>query len=213
MLAAPTSILTHMQSEDETAGQRAYHHGHLREELLARALEILEREGAQAISLRALAQDCGVSKSAPYRHFPDRDALLFALMLHGWSDLFAALSAASALPSTPLQGLTSMGRGYLDFALRRPGMYRLLFTGEGKTLAAARGCPEGTDAFALLVAQVAKAQARGWKKTLPTAQVALSIWALVHGTADLALEGLAPPPPGIAALDFWSNILSTLLPS
>jgi len=196
----------------DTATTRSYHHGHLREELLSRALEILESQGAQAISLRGLALDCGVSKSAPYRHFPDRDALLFALMVHGWRDLHDALSRAGALPATPLAGLTAMGRGYLEFALRRPGMYRLLFTGEGKTLAAARGCPDGTDSFALLCAQVAKAQARGWKKTLPNQQVALSIWSLVHGAAELALEGMAAPPPGVPPLEFWSAILATLLP-
>jgi AcrR family transcriptional regulator len=201
-----------MPSPCSSDGDRTYHHGHLREDLMTRALETLERDGAQAISLRALALDCGVSKTAPYRHFPDRDALLHALMLHGWRDLHAALSAASAASSSPLEGLSAMGRSYLDFALRRPGMYRLLFTGAGQTLAAARGCPEGTDSFALLADQVAQAQAQGWKASVPTIQVALSIWALVHGTADLALEGLADPPAGIERLDFWSEVLSTLVP-
>lgn len=201
-----------MANHRESEGERAYHHGRLREELISRALEILERQGAQAISLRGLAQECGVSKTAPYRHFPDRDALLFELMLHGWRDLYATLREASLLEGGPMEGLAAMGRGYLDFALRRPRMYQLLFTGEGKAFTASRDCPEGTDSFGLLAGQVAKAQALGWNRTLPTEQVALSIWALVHGTADLALEGLAVPPEGVGALDFWSAVLSTLVP-
>lgn len=62
----------------------SYHHGHLREELIRRGLEALEREGAEALSLRALAEAAGVSKTAPYRHFKDKDLFLGALADEGY---------------------------------------------------------------------------------------------------------------------------------
>ena len=62
-------------SESETR-KDTYHHGHLREELIRRGLNALEQEGAEALSLRALAESAGVSKTAPYRHFKDKEEFL-----------------------------------------------------------------------------------------------------------------------------------------
>lgn len=106
----------------------SYHHGDLANELLAAALKVVERQGADAVSLRDLAQNLGVSRAAPYRHFPDRDALLAAIAARGFEDLVEAYEAV--LADRELPGAEVLRRGwlvYLDFARRRPGLFQLMF--------------------------------------------------------------------------------------
>ncbi len=72
-----------------------YHHGALRQALVAAALEILEQEGLGALGLRAVARRVGVSQTAPYRHFADKAALLAATARAGFEALDAALCDGS----------------------------------------------------------------------------------------------------------------------
>lgn len=96
-----------------------YHHGELRPALLREAAKILEREGGQAISLRDLARRAGVSHMAPYRHFPDREALLAALAEEGFELL------ARELEGKPWR---EQAVAYVRFALAHPERFRLMFT-------------------------------------------------------------------------------------
>lgn len=192
---------------------RPYHHGNLREQLLDLARADLEAAGAASLSLRDLAERAGVSKTAPYRHFPDRDSLLSALMERGWRDLHASLVAAIASGTDPVEGLRAMGRAYVGFALSHRGMYRLLFSGEGKRLPAGQTCPEASDSFALLALQIQRCQEAGWRTASDGQILTLSHWSLVHGAADLALEDLVPTPPGVAAVDFWAAVVDFVEPA
>src|SRR5215471_10104805 len=79
----------------------SYHHGALREALLAASLQLIEAEGIGAVSLRRVARDAGVSPGAPYHHFPDRASLLAALSARGYQLLASELAAAKAAASTP----------------------------------------------------------------------------------------------------------------
>lgn len=191
---------------------KPYHHGNLREELLDLALADLESTGAATLSLRDLAARAGVSKTAPYRHFPDRDALLAALMDHGWKDLHDATERAQTSSRDALSGLRSMGRAYLGFALSRPGMYRLLFSGEGKSLASGLVCPDAHNSYKLLESQVARCQSEGWRPDANGQFLTLGYWSLVHGAADLALENLVLTPPGLSPLEFWSSVVDLVEP-
>ncbi|MEK7394738.1 MAG: TetR/AcrR family transcriptional regulator [Fibrobacterota bacterium] len=199
------------KSSKPPAKPRQYHHGGLREELLRLGLADLESYGASKVSLRDLATRAGVSKTAPYRHFVDREALLSALMQIGWSALRAAMADATDSVESPTDKLFAMGRAYVGFALERPGMYRLLFSGDGKSLSGSV-CSESDDSFALLVAQIVACQATGWRADTAPETLALSYWSLVHGAADLALEGLVQPPSGMDTLGFWSKIVEVLQP-
>ncbi|PLS69654.1 MAG: hypothetical protein CV045_00830 [Cyanobacteria bacterium M5B4] len=69
----------------------SYHHGDLKQALISAALEVVAQEGAKNLSLRQVAKRVGVSHNAPYRHFPDRDALLAALAEEGFRGLTAAM--------------------------------------------------------------------------------------------------------------------------
>ena len=105
----------------------AYHHGDLANALVAGALTLIEQGGAEAVSLRDLAQSLGVSRAAPYRHFEDRDALLAAVAARGFDDLNAEYEAALATPGDGRAKLRAAGKAFFGFATRRPGLYRLMF--------------------------------------------------------------------------------------
>lgn len=109
--------------DEATAKKNTYHHGALREELIRRGLEALEREGAEALSLRSLAEAAGVSKAAPYRHFKDKDHFLGALADEGFRRLYAELDAARRGEHG---GVDEMGAVYMRFAIRTPALYRLM---------------------------------------------------------------------------------------
>lgn len=164
--------------------KHSYHHGDLPAALLRAAGTILEKEGVEALSLRALARRAGVSHAAPYRHFRDRESLLAALAAEGFATLGQALrDAASA------GGLRAMGEAYVHFARSRPQRFRLMFGGS-LTLARHPALREvATRAFealgGALAAQVGDSAG--------AQDASIAAWALVHGLAQLLLgERIAP---------------------
>src|SRR5579864_5463927 len=103
-----------------------YHHGDLRSALVRAAMDLLEESGETALSLRAVARRAGVSPAAPYRHYADREALVSAVAALGYRELAERLGAAHPYPSTPEQ-LTSVAVAYVQFALERPALFRIMF--------------------------------------------------------------------------------------
>src|SRR5438046_5208157 len=95
-----------------------YHHGDLPAALLRAAGRTLERRGLAALSLREAARRAGVSHNAPYRHFPDREALLAALAAEGFAMLGERLRGKPG---------REMGAAYVSFALEQPQRFRLMF--------------------------------------------------------------------------------------
>src|SRR5882757_4974189 len=108
------------------ASKTTYHHGDLRAACLDAALELVEEGGETALSLRAVARRAGVSPAAPYRHYADREALVSAVATVGYRELAERLAAAHPSPSTPEQ-LASVAIAYVQFALERPALFRLMF--------------------------------------------------------------------------------------
>lgn len=104
-----------------------YHHGNLRQALIKAALEVVERDGYQALSLRELAQLSGVSRGAPYRHFADRDALLAACASEGFRQLLAAHRKMAETQYKPLARAHAVGAAFIAFAEARPGLFMLMF--------------------------------------------------------------------------------------
>lgn len=153
---------------------RSYHHGDLRAALVGAAIEALER-GEAEISLRGVAKAAGVSAMAPYRHFPDKQALLAAVAGEGFARLRDRLRGADDHPD-PARALVAQGLAYVDFARAHPALVRLMFQ-----CAADDPVPGGDSAYAVLVERVAALvpdEARDG--------AALLCWATVHGLATLA---------------------------
>ena len=116
----------------KTGVMARYHHGNLRQELLTEAQKQLELEGVDSLSLRALARSAGVSQTAPYRHFPDKTALLVALAVEGFIELKVLMQQCVEQIESPNERLLEMGLAYIDFACTNPHRYKLMF---GPTLA------------------------------------------------------------------------------
>lgn len=108
---------------------KAYHHGNLAQAIIQLAAEIVAEKGVEALSLRGLARDLGVSHNAPSRHFKNKAALLSALATEGWAQATAAsLSAAQATGSDDAHvRLNAMGRGVLRWGLTNQAMFRTLY--------------------------------------------------------------------------------------
>ena len=108
----------------------AYHHGDLRAALLKAAAEEIERNGYETLSLRELATSLSVSRAAPYRHFPDKRALLSTLATEGFEQLIAMYRAASGSTKGAEARLKDAGLGYLELATKRPQLFRLMFASD-----------------------------------------------------------------------------------
>ena len=167
-----------------SADKAGYHHGALRGALVEAGLAILAEGGdPAALSLREAARRAGVSAMAPYRHFPDKEALLAAVAEVGFERLAAALGAADA-GADGLAALVAQGHAYVGFALAEPALFRLMF---GPTFAKADPSAkegESATAFAVLAERVAALASPAEREF-----VALHCWAVVHGLASLALDG------------------------
>ncbi|MGA1811242.1 TetR/AcrR family transcriptional regulator [Frondihabitans sp. 4ASC-45] len=105
-----------------------YHHGSLREVLLAEGRQLLMEEGPNAVTIRGLAKRAGVSHSAPLRHFADRDALLDAIAAEGFEELSVALSAAEGQDDFAAQ-LRDYAHAHVHFALDNGPLMELMFAG------------------------------------------------------------------------------------
>src|SRR3954464_12096106 len=176
-----------MRSQLARKPENTYHHGDLRDALIKAALREAEQGGTEAISIKALAKQLGVSQPAPYRHFADREALLAAVTAEAFRQLNGILRAAMAKPSKPRSKLSLLAQATLDFGLRRNGIYRLMFASRTVSCAA-KGSElhEATRETFALVIEALEAPAVDYLRE----RHALKVWAALHGVVTLAEQGL-----------------------
>lgn len=169
-----------------------YHHGDLRRALLQQALNTIEAEGVEALTLRAVGEQLGVSRTALYRHFADKSALLRAVACEGFRTLRLELLGASQRAGGGRRGFEAMGLAYVRFAVAHPSHYRVMFggfLGTEEQAADPELMAEASGAFQALVdALIAQQRARVVRPDDPV-QLARFIWAMVHGIARLAIDG------------------------
>jgi AcrR family transcriptional regulator len=174
----------------------------LRAEILAGATELLEGTGSEeAVTLRAIARKVGISAPSIYSHFPDREAIVDAIVDDAFRDFNAAIrnAADAALESGagPLARLRAGCAAYLQFAAERPNRYRVLF--ERQDLIGHENLPVPsfrTESLELLVSCVQECVNAGISASDDPARDATAIWVALHGFASL--HGLMPgfPWPG-----------------
>ena len=159
-----------------------YHHGDLRAAVIAAGLKRLQDGDDGELGLRALARDVGVSATALYRHFPDKEALLDALADEGLRRLGAMQAQAWLKAGGGVAGFKATGAAYVRFAHDEPALFRLSFTRQMPDRK--EGGDGGEVAYNLLRAGVGEA--------LPGVAdpdvAALHAWSLVHGLAMLILD-------------------------
>lgn len=167
-----------------------YHHGDLRRALLQEAVRTIQTRGVEALTLRATGQALGVSRTALYRHFADKAALLSAVAEDGFRTLRLELAGAWERGGRGKKGFDAMGVAYVRFAVAHPAHYRVMF---GGVLSGHASNPalavEGAAAFQVLVDALVSQQQAGLVRADDPLQLARFIWAIVHGIARLAIDG------------------------
>jgi AcrR family transcriptional regulator len=181
--------------------RRAYHHGNLQRALLDEALATIRREGVDGLTLREIGARLGVSRTALYRHFTDKRALLAAVATEGFRTLRQHLVAAWEEGGRGLDAFDSMGAAYVGFAIANPSHYRVMFGGAidpkvcGPELAA-----EAAGAFQALVDALSSLQRENAVRADDTLTMARYVWSVVHGVAMLGIDGQLQSSDGVDAL-------------
>lgn len=160
----------------------------LRRRVLDASLALIASEGLEAFSMREVARRAGVSHQAPYHHFPDREAIMAAIVAEGFAMLRADTLEAGEGERDAHKRLTMIGKAYLAFALAHPAHFKLMFRSEwvkAERHEDASECAEGAfNVLAEAIADVSRAHGRAEDPTL--LQIS---WSLAHGLATLMLEG------------------------
>ncbi|MBU2670233.1 TetR/AcrR family transcriptional regulator [Actinoplanes bogorensis] len=173
----------------ETTGARTRNRrgegARLRDDILAAATAVLDETGdGQAVTLRAVARRAGISAPSIYPHFPDRDAILLALVRDAFAELTAQLRAAA--PSLP-----AVCDAYLAFAAARPHRYRLMFGGvydaapavHAGSLPAEEATALGRDALTVFVEAIDACVRSGRSTSTDPYADAIALWLGLHGLA------------------------------
>jgi AcrR family transcriptional regulator len=174
---------------------RPYHHGSLRPALLAAAEKALDRGGVQALSLRELAREIGVSHAAPRRHFADKQALLDALAQEGFERLGREMTSAIEAAGPGLEArLKALARTYVRFATERAPLLDLMYAGKHRP--GAEALREAADrAFEPPLALVEEAHAAGEISGDDVFRTGVVTWAAFHGIAAMANNGMLGDAP------------------
>ncbi|MGP4016530.1 TetR/AcrR family transcriptional regulator [Saccharopolyspora sp. 5N708] len=169
-----------------------YHHGDLRAALLDSAAAALRTSGVDALSLRELARDIGVSHAAPRRHFKDKRALLNALALRGFERLSAELGAAAATSGPFRAKLAAMASAYVRFAAHEAELLELMFVRKLAPDATEELLAAGHHLGAVVFAVIADGQQSGDVHPGNAEAIALAVFAALHGFASLTTTGILP---------------------
>jgi AcrR family transcriptional regulator len=192
-----SSVSTH------PVGRKPYHHGALQAALIDASIALAREGGPDRVILREAARVAGVSHSAAYRHFADREALLAEVSAFARNELATQMRRRVTRTKDPRRRLRAVGTAYIDFALTEPGLFRTAFTSHPATSRDAEHDPvttgkdsthttTGADPFDVLGQILDEAQTAGLldPRLRPGAEVAA--WSAVHGLAGLLLDGALP---------------------
>lgn len=190
--------------------ERPYHHGDLRRVVLETAQDMLREEKGWQFTLREVARRAGVSHAAPYKHFPDKGALLAELAMLGFIELREQIRGAIERPLRSARAeFMSAAKAYIHFGTANPSLYRLMFSADVDKTAFPKLDEAGASAFAELLGVLERGQSSGAFKKQPVRSQAAASWALVHGVTLLAIDGqLLPEKVGAKPID---AVLTTLL--
>lgn len=168
-----------------------YHHGDLRRTLLKEALKLLKSKSPKDLSLRDLARRIGVSHGAPYRHFSSQEALLAALAIEGFGIFADYLNLKHTVEEykDDLERFRLMASGFLNFALKHPVHFKLMFT---KIVVDHSEYPDmqiaGERAFGILLDTVSSLQESGAFRAQDPQATSIFIWSSLHGFCTLILD-------------------------
>ena len=207
--AALYAILDRMSAADVSPDRRrSYHHGSLRSALIDAGIALAREGGPDSVILREAARAAGVSHSAAYRHFADREALLAEVSRHARRELAAQMRRGVDRAADPVSRLGAVGTAYIDFALTQPGLFRTAFGSHPTAGGDDDRDPPTThevdaqidkqEPYEILGQVLDQAQAAGLLEPNRRPGAAIAAWSAVHGLASLLIDGpLAATPADI----------------
>lgn len=166
----------------------SYHHGNLREALVAKGLELLESGQSAEFSLRELSRQLAVSANALYRHFASKEDLLSAMAAEGYRRLATAQAMAMQTRSSASDNFVESGRAYVNFARQHPALFRLMFS----RFSATNRNQEMHDASQMAFQGLRYGLAAALERNVDDAELAtaaIHAWSLVHGMSQLIIDG------------------------
>jgi AcrR family transcriptional regulator len=204
--------------KDETPA-RTYHHGNLRQALLEAALDLAQRHGPERVSVREAARLVGVSPGAPFRHFPNRRALMTALAEEAGERLrIEVRKSIGGRRATPLYRLRALGRGYLQWASAHPSHFKILSARDQIDLEGSMALRTSIGEVRALTEQIlAEAQQQGEMDAAhEVSALALLSRATVYGLARMQHDGHlgqwgVPPGDEGAAMTRTLDLLIALM--
>jgi AcrR family transcriptional regulator len=173
---------------------RPYHHGDLRRALIETAMGMLHEDKGWQFTLREVARRAGVSHAAPYKHFPDKAALLAEMALLGFDRLRqATMTATSRRPKSLRDEFFAIGRAYVQFGVSNPALYRLMFSADADEAADVHLNERALAAFGVLIELLKRGQTEGILRKRDVRGQAAACWAQLHGITMLTIDGLLLP--------------------
>ncbi|WP_207480942.1 TetR/AcrR family transcriptional regulator [Arenibaculum pallidiluteum] len=172
-----------------------YHHGNLRDALIAATIAIIEERGVEHVSIREAAKRAGVSPGAPFRHFPTKAALMTAVAEQAMARLSGMVAAAvAAAPDDPMARFSALGHAYLDWALGNPTHFQIISSRTLIDFPASGALREQNDAIRVLMEDLLAEAARRGMLSSPAEvpQLVLSARAFGYGLARMAVDGHFP---------------------
>jgi AcrR family transcriptional regulator len=167
-----------------------YHHGDLREALLSAAEQELADKGLEGFTLRGVAKRAGVSHAAPAHHFRDTRELLTALAAVAAERFYRSMKERQEkAEKLPQAQFVALGLGYVEFALANPALFDLMFGSRRPDFAAANLSKSSSDAFRLLVDDIAAMRGEDPLGTAEGRADIAAAWSQVHGLAELLIAG------------------------
>ena len=163
-----------------------------RGEILAAAKHLFAQEGVAHVTMRRIGAAVGVSPTALYMHFADKDAMLAAIAQDTFAELLSRLEQTQGMEKSPRAQFRAGLRTYIEFGLERPDEYRLTFMsrlfrrGEAKTPTTVEMADRSFDILQERVAELTRAGI--FAPAGPAAQTAEAIWAVLHGVTALLLD-------------------------
>jgi AcrR family transcriptional regulator len=184
--------VAHQANAAKARAKRPYHHGDLREKLVAATEALILERGVDGFSLREVARRAGVSPAAPAHHFGDTKGLLTEVAMRGYADFGDALAAADARGGgDPAKRLNEQGIAYVTFALKNPARFLLMFRPDRICLTDGKLREISSRSFKTLEGAIRAATGTraGAELSPDSFGYLMAVWSVAHGFAHLALGG------------------------
>lgn len=177
-----------MTTKKTARKKSGYHHGDLRSELIEATQRLLVTHDPSQVRISEACRLAGVSTAAPYRHFESREDLLEAVAINGMQRMGEQMQQTLSRQARGSEAsIAALGKAYLQFARTEPNLFRMIFQRDDDAERAARLEAAGAETYGVLLNEVAARL--GMSVDAPQVlEVALPLWAFIHGTASLMID-------------------------